>query len=94
MFERSCLRQRRLFTFFRHYASGKVSCGMFTKVCRARINYLKFSCFLCFIHDYPLILCEAIFSQNVAKEGVIPSGIRYVPLTRSEDYKWLPNLTE
>ena len=32
MFERSCLWQRRLFTFVRHYASCEVSCGIFTKV--------------------------------------------------------------
>ena len=46
MFERSSLRQHRLFTFVRHYASREVSYGMLTKVCRARINYLKLSCFL------------------------------------------------
>ena len=28
MFERSCLQQRRLFTFVRHYASREVSCGI------------------------------------------------------------------
>ena len=39
-------RQRSLFTFVRHYTSRGVSCGMLTKVCRARINYLKLSCFL------------------------------------------------
>ena len=38
MFERSCLRLHRLFMFIRHYA---VICGMLTKVCRARINYLN-----------------------------------------------------
>ena len=32
MFERSCLRQHRLFTFVRHYASSEVSCGMLTKL--------------------------------------------------------------
>ena len=46
MFERSCLRQGRLFTFVRHYASREVSCGMLTKVCKARINYFKLSRFL------------------------------------------------
>ena len=46
MFERLYLRQRRLFTFVRHYASREVSCGMLTKVCRARINYFKLSRFL------------------------------------------------
>ena len=38
MFERLYLRQRRLFTFVRHYASREVSCGTMTKVYRARMN--------------------------------------------------------
>ena len=50
MFERSCLRQHRLFTFVRHYTSREVSCGMLTKVCKGRINYLNL---LWFVH-YPL----------------------------------------
>ena len=57
MFERSCLWQRRLFTFVRHYASHEVSSGMLTKVCRARINYLKL---LCFLH-YLLTVWRHIF---------------------------------
>ena len=59
MFERSCLWQRRLFTFVHHYASREVSCGMLTKVCRARINYLKLSCFL----HYPLTVWSHIFTR-------------------------------
>ena len=58
MFERSCLRQRRLFTFVRHYASREVSCGILTKVCRARRNYFKLSCFL----HYPLTVWSHIFT--------------------------------
>ena len=58
MFERLCLRQRRLFTFIRHYASREVSCGMLTKVCRARIIYLKLSCFL----HYPLTVWSHLFT--------------------------------
>ena len=57
MFERSCLRQRRLFTFVRH-ASREVSCEMLTKVCRARINYLNLSCFL----HYPHTVWSHIFT--------------------------------
>ena len=52
MLDISGLRQRRLFTFVRHYASRKVSCGMLTKVCSACINYLKLSRFLL----YPLTM--------------------------------------
>ena len=58
MFERSCLWQRRLFTFVRHYASHEVSCGMLPKVCKALINYLKH---LCFLH-YPLSVWSHIFT--------------------------------
>ena len=36
----------RVFTFVYHDASRGVSCGMLTKVCKARIYYLKLSCFL------------------------------------------------
>ena len=43
------------------YASREVICGMLTKVCRARINFRVFS----IIRSQ----CEAIFSQDVAKEG-------------------------
>ena len=75
MFERSCLRQRRLLTFVGHSASREVSRGMLIKVCRARIFFKL----LCFLH-YPLTRCEAIFSQDVAKEGRQLSGISYVPL--------------
>ena len=56
MLERSCLWQRRLFMFLRYYVSREVSCGMLTKVCRARRNYLKLSCFL----HYPLTACSHI----------------------------------
>ena len=58
MFERSCLRQRRLFTFDHHYASHEVICGMLAKVYRDRINYLKL---LCFLH-YPLTVWSHIFT--------------------------------
>ena len=54
MLERSRLRQRRLFTFVHHYASREVSCGMLTKVCGARIDYLKL---LCVIHVMMMIIC-------------------------------------
>ena len=57
MFEWSCLQQRRLFMFVRHYASRQVSCGMLTKVCKAHINYLKRSCFL----HYLLMVWSHIF---------------------------------
>ena len=57
MFERSCLRQRRLFTFSHHYASHEVSCGMLKKV-RGQLNYLKLSCFL----HYPLTVWSHIFT--------------------------------
>ena len=51
MFERSCLRQCRLFMFIRHYASCEVSCGMLTKVCRARISFkLNYPVFGCTFH--------------------------------------------
>ena len=46
----SLVRQRRVFTFVRHYASREVSCGILTKVCKARINYLK----LLYLLHYPL----------------------------------------
>ena len=58
MFERSYLRHQRLFMFVHHYASRKVSCGMLTKVCRARINYIKLSCFL----HYPHMVWSHIFT--------------------------------
>ena len=41
--------------FVRHYASREVTSGMLTMVGKGRMNYLK--------------LCEAIFSQDVSKEG-------------------------
>ena len=76
MFDRSYLRQRRLFTFIRHYASRKVSCGMLTKVCRARINYLKLSpCVFSIIHSW----YEAVFSEDVAKrEGNFREYVMYL----------------
>ena len=43
---------------FDHYPSREVSCGMLTKVCRARRNYLKLSCFL----HYPLTAWNHIFT--------------------------------
>ena len=58
MFKRSYLRQHRLFTFVRHYASREVSCGMLTKICRARIKYLKLSCFF----HYPLTVWSHILT--------------------------------
>ena len=56
--KRLCLWQRRLFMFVHHYASHEVSYGMLTKVCRARINYLKLWCFL----HYPLTVWSYIFT--------------------------------
>ena len=58
MFKRLYLRQRRLFTFVRHYASRKVSCGMLTKVCKVCKNCLKLSRFL----HYPLTVWSHIFT--------------------------------
>ena len=78
MFERSCLRQRRLITFVHHYASREVSCGMLTKVCKARINYFKHSCF-----SIIRSRCEAIFSQEVAKEGPLICGSTYYQTRQS-----------
>ena len=80
MFERSCLRQCRLFMFIRHYASCEVSCGMLTKVCKARMNYLKL---LCFLH-YPLTVWSHI-STGCSQGGKVTFRIRYVPL--SQDVK-------
>ena len=40
MFERLCLQQCRLFTFFRHYASREVSCGTLT------VNDIKWTFFI------------------------------------------------
>ena len=57
-FERSCLQQRRLFTFVCHHAFGEVSCGMLTKVCKACINYFNLSFFL----HYPLAVWSHIFT--------------------------------
>ena len=78
MFERSCLRQRRLFTFVRHYSSREVSCGMLTKACRGRINYLKISCFLL---KHPLTVWSHIFT-GCSQGGKVTFGNSYVPLTR------------
>ena len=58
MFERSCVRQHRLFTFVRHCAYREVSCEMLTNVCRAWINLLKLSCVL----HYPLTVWSHIFT--------------------------------
>ena len=41
MFERSCLRQRRLFTFVCYYAFREVSCEMLTNGWRTSIDFLK-----------------------------------------------------
>ena len=76
MFERSCLRQRRLFTFVRHYDSCAVSCGMLTKVCKARINLFET---LSFLH-YSLTAWSHIFT-GCNQGGKVTFGNTHAPLT-------------
>ena len=69
MFERSGLPQHRLLTFFGHYASHEVSCGMLTKMCSTLINYLNL---LCFLH-FPFTVWSHIFT-GCSQRGKVTFG--------------------